>query len=110
MRHSLVITSVVSKVPVPAALLEDLVNHRRRRDIYRHPLTGIEAQLFAQSYETIVTCSMQTSVKGLIQIRCWNSRRHTDELMNVPVGTFMLATCVKAREDRYKVELICSLN
>lgn len=110
MKQNVIITSVISKVPLPAALLEDLVNHRRRRDKYEPPTTGIEANLFAQSFEPILTCTMQTSVKGLIQIRCWNSRRHTDEVMNVPAGTYMLATCAKAREDRFKVELICSLN
>jgi hypothetical protein len=110
MKHTRIITDITSKLRLPAALLEDLVNHRTRTTHYHYPVTGIEKDLYCSDLDTISTYSIQTSVKGNLELECFNDDTALFETVYLPVASSFLVTCVKGKEDGYKMELSSSLN
>lgn len=109
MKRTMIITSVISRLQVPASVVEDLVNHRKRKEKYILPVSGIEKNLFFNHFETVLTYTMQASVKGNLQIR-FSKNILMDETIEIPAISSFLITCMKGREARYHMELCSSLN
>jgi hypothetical protein len=110
MRHTRIITAINSQLRLPAALLEDIVNHRTRRTKYDYPVSDIEKELYCGHLDTISTYSIETTVKGDLELECYNNRSSMIETVHVPMASSFLVTCVKRRENGYKVEFSVSLN
>jgi hypothetical protein len=110
MKHSRVITAVTSQMHLPTVLLEDIVNHRTRTSKYYCPVTGIERNLYCNDLNTIVTYTIETTIKGNLQIEAYNNNSNTIELILVPVASSFLVTCAKGKENKYKMEFCASLN
>lgn len=110
MEHTRIITSINSQLRLPAMLLEDIVNHRTRRTNYHYPITGIERSLYCSDLDTILTYSIETTLKGNLQIETYNNNLGTMETIHVPVSSSFLVTCVKERGTKYKMEFTTSLN
>jgi hypothetical protein len=110
MIHTRIITGITSQLRLPATLLEDIVNHRTRTTKYNYPVTGIERSLYCSDLDTIMTYSIETTIKGNLQIEAYNNNSNTVELILVPVASSFLATCIKGNEHRYKFEFCSSLN
>ena len=110
MRHTRIITSITSKLRLPAATLEEIVNHRMRRTKYHYPATGIDKELYRNDLDTILTYSLEATVKGNLQIEVYNNNSNTVELLLTPVVSSFLVTCIKEKGSAYQVELSTSLN
>jgi hypothetical protein len=104
------ILSIISDVQVPVRVIEDIVNHRTRNEKYRSVVTGIDENLISRQFETMVTYSLQASAKGRLQIRFTNEISKSDEVIQIPMASFFLVTCIKGKEEKYKMELGSSLN
>ncbi|HTM93310.1 MAG TPA: hypothetical protein VL095_12900 [Flavisolibacter sp.] len=110
MKHTRVITSINSQLYLPASLLEEIVNHRTRKTRYNYPVTGIEKELYCADLDTISTYSIETTIKGDLELECYNNKSAAVETVFVPVASSFLVTCVKEKENGYKVEFSLSLN
>lgn len=110
MEHTRIITAINSQLRLPAMLLEDIVNHRTRRAHYQYPITGIERSLYCSDLDTILTYSIETTIKGNLQIEAYNNNSGVMELILVPVASSFLATCIKEKATKYKLEFVTSLN
>lgn len=110
MKHTRIITAINSRLRLPAALLEEIVNHRTRTTRFHYPVRGIEKELYCHDLDTIDTYSMQTTVKGDLQLECYNNHSAMVETIYVPVASSFLVTCIKEKERGYKFEFSSSLN
>jgi len=111
MKHTRVITGIAtSQFSLPSAILEDIVNHRTKWTRSNYPVTGIEKDLYCSDLNVISTYSIQTTIKGNIELECYNNKSAKMEIVEVPAAVCLLVTCVKGTEHRYKVELSTSLN
>jgi len=110
MEHTRIITAINSQLCLPAELLEEIVNHRTRKTKYNYPVTGIERELYCSDLDTISTYSIQTFVKGDLELECYNKNSAMIENVYVPLAASFLVTCVKGKEHSYKVEFSSSLN
>jgi hypothetical protein len=110
MEHTRIITGITSQLRLPAMLLEDIVNHRTRTAKYSYPVTGIERSLYCSDLNTILTYTIETTIKGNLQIEAYNNNSNTVELILVPVASSFLVTCAKGKENKYKLEFSTSLN
>ena len=110
MKHTTNILSIISDVQVPSRVVEDIVNHRTRNEKCHPVITGIDNNLISRQFETIATYSIQASAKGRLQIRFANDLSGNNEVTQVSVASFFLLTCVKAKDEQYKIELSSSLN
>jgi len=110
MMHTRIITSISSQLRLPAALLEEIVNHRTRKTRYNYPASGIERALYCADLDTISTYSIETTVKGDLELECYNNKSVTLETIHVPVASSFLVTCVRGKENSYKLEFSISLN
>lgn len=110
MEHTRIITGITSQLRLPAMLLEEIVNHRTRTTKYNYPITGIERSLYCSDLNTILTYSIETTIKGNLQIEAYNNNSNTVELILVPVASSFVVTCAKAKENKYKLEFSASLN
>lgn len=110
MEHTRIITAITSQLRLPASLLEEIVNHRTRTTKYNYPVTGIERSLYCSDLDTIMTYSIETTIKGNLQIEAFNNNSNTLELIMVPVVSSFLATCTKGKDHKYKLEFSTSLN
>lgn len=105
-----VITSVLSKVELPDRDIEDIINHRLRKDKYRLYLNGLAQNCFLPGFETIHTSSTQTPVKGNLLIFFSNKSIGKKEKIEVPVQSTFLVTCIKGKDCRFKVGAIMSMS
>lgn len=110
MKHTRIITAINSQLHLPATLLEDIVNHRTRRTKYHYPVTGIEKELYCADLDTISTYSIETTIKGDLELECYNNKSAGMETVHVPAASSFLVTCIKGKEDGYKLEFSASLN
>jgi hypothetical protein len=110
MKHTRIITSINSQLQLPSALLEEIVNHRTRRTRYNYPVSGIERALYCADLDTISTYSIETTIKGDLELECYNNQSVALETIHVPVASSFLVTCVKGKESGYKVQFSISLN
>jgi hypothetical protein len=110
MEHTRIITSITSQLRLPAMLLEEIVNHRTRTTNYNYPVTGIEKSLSCSDLDTIFTYSIETTIKGNLEIEAYNNHSGVMEIILVPVASSFLATCVKEKKAKYKLEFSTSLN
>lgn len=110
MTHTRIITAINSQLRLPAALLEEIVNHRTRKTKYHYPVTGIEKELYCADLDTITTYSIETTIKGDLELECFNKQCGVIETVHVPVASSFVVTCVKRKEFGYKVEFGVSLN
>ena len=110
MKQTRIITAITSQLRLPAALLEDIVNHRTRATKYNCPMTGIENNLSGNDLATILTYSIETTIKGILKIEAYNNRSGMVELVLVPAASSFLVTCARGKENKYKVEFNSSLN
>ena len=104
-----VITSLVSKVRIPTIVLEDIVNHRTRTSGYNYPVSGIERELYCRDLDTISTYSIQSTVKGHLEIQ-FSNEWETIETVWVNVAPSFLVTCIKKAGDKYRLGLVSSMN
>lgn len=104
-----VITSLVSKVRIPSVVLEDIVNHRTRTTRYNYPVSKIEKELYCKDLDTVLTYSIQSTVKGHVEIQFANEWESIETVW-VGVAPSFLVTCIKKREDKYKLALVSSMN
>jgi hypothetical protein len=111
MKHTRIITAIATdQFSLPKMILEDIVNHRTRKTRYNYPVTGVDKSLYCSNLDIITTYSIQTTIKGNIELECYNNNSSTMEIVEVPSAVSLLVTCVKAKEERYKIEFSCSLN
>lgn len=110
MEHTRIITAINSQLRLPEMLLEEIVNHRTRRTNYHYPITGIERSLYCSDLDTILTYTIETTIKGNVQIEAYNNNSGAVELIHVPVTSAFLATCIKEKGAKYKLEFTTSLN
>jgi len=111
MKHTRIITAIATRqLSLPSMILEDIVNHRTRKTKYNYPVTGIERDLYCSDLDIISTYSIQTTVKGNIELECYNNNSAKMEIVEVPTSASFLVTCVKGQEKRYKIEFSTSLN
>lgn len=110
MKHTRTITAINSQLQLPATLLEEIVNHRTRRTKYHYPVTGIEKELYCADMDTISTYSIETTIKGDLELECYNHKSATIEIVYVPTASSFLVTCVKGKENGYKIKFSTSLN
>lgn len=111
MKHTRIITAIAtSQLSLPSMILEDIVNHRTRKTKYNYPVTGIERDLYCSDLDIVSTYSIQTTVKGNIELECYNNNSAKMEIVEVPAAASFLVTCVKGQEQRYKIEFSSSLN
>ena len=110
MEHARIITGINSQLRLPAMLLEEIVNHRTRRTNYHYPVTGIERSLYCSDLDTILSYSIETTIKGNLQIEAYNNHSGAMELIHVPVTSAFLVTCIKKQGAKYKMEFGTSLN
>jgi hypothetical protein len=110
MKHTRIITTVLSQLRLPESLLEDIVNHRTRTTKYNYPVSRIEKELYCADIDTISTYTIQTCVKGNLLFECYNNESAAVEIIHVPVASSFLVTCAKAKEHSFKVEFCSSLN
>lgn len=110
MKHTRIITGINSKIYLREALLEDIVNHRTRRNRYYYPPTGIERDLYCKDLDTISTYSLQTSARGHLELECYNSRSAAIEIIHLPTTSSFVVTFIRGKEGRFKVEFSLSLN
>jgi hypothetical protein len=109
MKDTSVITSVVSKVRIPTIVLEDIVNHRTRTTRYNYPVSKIERELYCQDLDTFQTYTIQSTVKGNLEIHYLDEWERM-ETLRMPVAPSFLVTCTKRVEEKYRMEFISSLN
>src|SRR6266498_2077447 len=110
MKHTRIITAITSQLRLPATLLEDNVNHRTKTSNYNYPVTGIEKSLYCSDLDTILTYSIETTIKGNLEIEAYDNNSGAVELILVPVASSFLVTCVRGKENKYRVEFSSSLN
>jgi hypothetical protein len=110
MKHTRIITAINSQLHLPAALLEEIVNHRTRKTRYHYPVTGIEKELYCSDLNAISTYSIETTIKGDLELECFNDKSAMIETVHVPVASSFLVTCVKGKEYGYKLKFSLSLN
>lgn len=110
MEHTRIITAINSQLRLPAMLLEDIVNHRVRKTNIQYPVTGIERNLYSNDLDTFVSYSIETTIKGNLQIEAYNNNSGVVELILVPVASSFLITCAKRKANKYRVEFSSSLN
>src|SRR5687768_6643757 len=110
MKHISGITSVLSKVELPNRDLEDVINHRLRKDKYRFRLNGLDLNSFSSGFETIQTVSTKISVKGNLEICVSKDCLRKKEIVEVPVQSTFLVTCIKGNDCMYKVATSMSLS
>lgn len=110
MKHTRIITAITSQLYLPSALLEEIVNHRTRKTKYHYPVSNIEKELYCANLDTISTYSIETTIKGDLELECLNDRSAAMETVHVPVASSFLVTCIKGKENSYKVEFSVSLN
>lgn len=110
MKHTRIITAINSQLHLPAGLLEEIVNHRTRRTKYHYPVTGIEKELYCADLDTISTYSIETTIKGDLELECYNNQSAVIETVYVPAASSFLVTCIKEKEKGYKIEFSISLN
>ena len=110
MEHTRIITAINSQLKIPAALLEDIINHRVRKANIEYPVTGIERNLYSNDLDTFVTYTVETTIKGNLQIEAYNNNSGVVELILVPVASSFLVTCAKRKANKYKLEFNASLN
>lgn len=110
MEHTRIITGITSQLRLPATLLEEIVNHRVRRMNYDYPITGIERNLYSNDLDTFISYSLETTIKGNIQIEAYNNNSGVVELILVPVASSFLVTCAKRKANKYRLEFTNSLN
>lgn len=91
-------------------LLEDIVNHRVRKTNIHYPVTGIEQNLYKNDLDTFVSYSIETTIKGNIQIEAYNHNSGAIELIMVPVASSFIVTCAKRKANKYRIEFSSSLN
>ena len=105
MKHSSVITSVLTKVELPGKVLEDVINHRTRNQKYNNGSSGLDRHKIA-----IEMLSVQIPVSGNLEIWITNNFSRRTEKLEVPVQTSFLVTCIKDRNCSYSVDNIMSLS
>src|SRR5512138_2389495 len=106
MRHTRIITGIATnQFLLPSTILEDIVNHRTRWARFNYPVTGVEKELYCKNMDIIATYSIQTTIKGNIELECYNNDSATVEIVEVPAAVSLLVTCIKGNERRYRVEL-----
>jgi hypothetical protein len=110
MKHTRIITAINTQLSLPARLLEEIVNHRTRSTQYNYPVTGIEKELYCADLDTISTYSIETTIKGDLELECYNNRSAMTEIVHVPVASSFLVTCTKGKDNGYKVKFSASLN
>jgi hypothetical protein len=111
MKHTRIITAIATdQFSLPKMILEDIVNHRTRKTRYNYPANSVDKTLYCSDLDIISTYSIQTTIKGNIELECYNNNSSTMEIVEVPSAVSLLVTCVKAKEQRYKIEFSCSLN
>ena len=111
MKHTRIITAIATnQFSLPKMILEDIVNHRTRRAKYECPVSGIEKSLYCRDLDVISTYSIQTTIKGNIELECYNNNSSTMEIVEVPSIVSLLVTCIKRNESRFRIEFSCSLN
>lgn len=111
MKHTRIITAIsTTQLNLPSIILEDIVNHRTRRTKYNYPVTRIERELYCKDLDVISTYTIQTTIKGNLELECYNNNSAKIEIVEVPVASCFLVTCVKGNEHRYKIKFSSSLN
>lgn len=110
MKPTRIITAINNRLSLPATLLEEIVNHRTKKTRFHYPITGIEKELYCADLDTVSTYSIETTIKGDIELECYNKQLAVIENVYVPVASSFLVTCIKGKENGYKVEFSTSLN
>src|SRR5690348_202772 len=98
MKHTRTITAINTQLRLPEMLLEDIVNHRTRTTKYNYPVTRIERELYCSNLDVVSTYTIQTTVKGDIQLECFNHDLAAIEIIHVPAASSFLVTCIKGSE------------
>jgi hypothetical protein len=109
MNQSMVITSVLSKVELANPALEDVINHRFRKEQYRMPATGIEQYLKLKGFETIVHHTVALPIKGTVHICFSKNCNENSRKPELPVSASFLTTYIKGHEKRYRPGISISL-
>jgi hypothetical protein len=111
MKHTRIITAIATdQFCLPKMILEDIVNHRTRKMRNSSQGTDVDKSLYCSDLDLISTYSIQTTIKGNIELECYNNNSSTMEIVEVPSAVSLLVTCVKGKQERYKIEFSCSLN
>ncbi len=109
MKHTSIITGLVSKVRIPSIILEDIVNHRSRASTMRQLLPKSEDDVYCKYLDTFVTYSIESTVKGKLEIQ-FSDEWESLDTVDVAVAPSFLVTCIKKGDDQYKMGIISSLN
>lgn len=109
MKHTSIITGLVSKVRIPSIILEDIVNHRTRSKKIAQLFPKSEDDAYCKYLDTFVTYSIESKVKGKLEIQ-FSDEWESIETMDVAVAPSFLVTCIKKGDDQYKMGIISSLN
>ena len=110
MKRLSVITTVLSKIELPKRDLEDAINHRLRKDMYRICSGAFEKSNFSPDFETVQTLTTSIPVKGNLEICFSNDRCGEIEKLEVPVYSSFLATCIKGKDCRFRFGISMSLS
>ena len=109
MKHTSIITALVSKVRIPSIILEDIVNHRTRATRMKQLLSKSEEDAYCKHLDTFITYSIESKIKGKLEIQ-FSDEWESIETIDVAVAPSFLVTCIKKGDDQYKLGIISSLN
>lgn len=109
MKDTVVITSIKTQVQIPATILEDIVQHRVRATKYHYPVSKVERDIYCRDIETFLTYSIESTVKGNMQIQ-FSREWESIETLKFPVAASFLVTCIQRGDGNYKMKFISSMN
>jgi hypothetical protein len=104
MKESFAIRSVESKVKLPEMALEDYVNRYHHKSAQKKR-SGANRYFFSNNFESIGVCSAHSPVDGTVEIIVSSGK-----CISIPVITGFLVTCIKGKDDFYKVNWSCSMS
>ncbi|MFI5185391.1 MAG: hypothetical protein ACHQF0_01555 [Chitinophagales bacterium] len=101
MNNLLNITAILDQPGLLESLVERLAS--RRYDI------GYSNQAVPKDWQPVEISSTETYVSGTVSI-CNSPDNRDDTSMNIPFITSMLFTCIKGKEDNYRLSWSSSLS
>jgi|SRR6185295_12623813 len=99
MNQALHITATLDQPELLENLVEKLAS--RRYDI------GYSKEVVPQDWQAVETSSTETYTSGTLS---FSGGLNNDDAINIPFITSMLFTCIKGKEDDYRLLWSCSLS
>jgi DUF1680 family protein len=110
MKKNTINTAVLTRLKLPARIIEQAMDKHTGHLMYFFPVQDIPETLTDGEWESVGCCSAEANLKATLKVGIYNLKTDVLKVVDYPVASSLLLTCIKSKNSGYKLAFSSSLS